>query len=76
MATIIIIAPNTPNIALILWLIIKSAVKEGVKQALEETTISASIDNVTNGIVIDTRNVTPQQHYYNGQQYNGNWTQF
>lgn len=60
----------------IIWFFIKSAVKTGVKQALEETTVSASVDNVANGIVVDTRDVTPQQqYYYNGQQYNGNWTQ-
>ena len=61
---------------LMIWLFIKSAVKAGVKQALAETTVSTSIDNITNGIVMDTRNVTPQQQYYAGQQYNGNWTQF
>lgn len=65
-------------VAIILWLIIKSAVRTGVEEALEKTlgntTVSTSIDNVTNGVVMDTRDVTPQQqYYYDGQQYNENW---
>ena len=53
---------------LIIWFFIKSAVRAGVKEALETTVVTVQVKDIANGLVFYTRDATPQNTYHTEKQ--------
>ena len=57
----------------VLWFFIKSAVREGVKEAFKQSVADVRLFDVEKNVIINSKNVIPTQPYtekYSGEPYN------
>ena len=52
----------------LIWFFIKSAVREGVKEALKTTVIKTQICDIANGLVFDTKDTRFSNRHYTDSQ--------